>query len=412
MIPPADIANLSQAASPSGISGGSGTPAIAPSLDSASIATALTQNSQNILAQVAVGRPLQAQVLAQLEDGSFIVGVEDSALRMSLPEGTSVGSKLQMTFLGDSPRPTFLLDSQSDSNSPSISSGAKIISSVLQTAQEANAPSTLVGKTPILPEPAGDPPHIASAMQDSVEFSGLFYESHVSQWASGGRPMADLLREPQMEQTQDTGRGANAQSAQANGASRGQAAQLASQGNALQRPATSDADLAKLIENARTSADTRSPLGQTLSNLLNNTRGLPQEADTMVKPAGVSPQDAQTIHLQLNALEQNRYVWQGELWPGQKMEWEIQEEESRQNKAAQVDPDQSSWNSTVRFELPNLGRISATIHLSGGHVQMRVAAASNETAARLRSHGQDLAQALDDAGSPLDSLSISQDEQA
>jgi hypothetical protein len=407
MIPPADIANLSQTS----ISGGtSSAPAIAPSLDSASVATALTQNSQNILAQVAVGRPLQAQVLAQLEDGSYIVGVEDSALRMSLPEGTSVGSKLQMTFLGDSPRPTFLLDSQTDNNSASISWGARIISNVLQTAQQANASSTLVGKTPILPEPAADSPHIANAMQDSVEFSGLFYESHVSQWASGERTIADLMREPQMQQTPDAERSKAAQSAPANGNSR--TAQEAAAGNALQRPATSDADLAKLVENARTSADTRSPLGQTLSTLLNNTRGLPQEADTMVKPAGVSPQDAQTIHLQLNALEQNRYVWQGELWPGQKMEWEIQEEENRQSKAAQADPDQSSWNSTVRFELPNLGRISATIHLSGGHVQMRVAAASNETAARLRSHGQDLAQALGDAGSPLDSLSISQDEQA
>jgi hypothetical protein len=411
MIPSADIANLSQTSSVGGPSSGSGAPAIAPSLDSASVATALAQNTQNILAQVAVGRPLQAQVLAQLEDGSYIVGVDDSALRMSLPEGTSVGSKLQMTFLGDSPRPAFLLDSQSDSNSASISSGARIISSVLQTAQEANAPATLTGKTPILPDPAADPPHIANAMQDSVEFSGLFYESHVSQWVSGERSMADLMREPQMQQAPDTGRD-NTASAQANGAAKTQSSPQAAPGNALQRPATSDADLAKLIENARTSADTRSTLGQTLSTLLNNTRGLPQEADTLVKPAGVSPQDAQTIHLQLNALEQNRYVWQGELWPGQKMEWEIQEEDNRQDKAAQADPDQSSWNSTVRFELPRLGRISATIHLSGGHVQMRVAAASNETAARLRSHGGDLVQALGDAGSPLDSLSIGQDEQA
>ncbi|HEX7640975.1 MAG TPA: flagellar hook-length control protein FliK [Burkholderiaceae bacterium] len=403
MIPPAEITNLSPTAPAAGTAG---TPAVAS--NPAAISTALAQNSQNILTQVAVGRLLQAQVLAQLEDGSYIVGIEDSALRMSLPEGTTVGSKLQMSFVGDSPRPTFLLESQTDTSSAQLSTAAKIISNVLQTADEANAPNALAGKTPILSAPASDPPHIANAMQDSVEFSGLFYESHVSQWASGERPLADLMREPQMQQAPDSGRTARSDLANAGRTQ----SQPQVQGNALQRPATSEADLAKLIDNARAGADTRTSLGQTLSNLLSNTHGLPQEADTLVKPAGINAQDAQTIHLQLNALEQNRYVWQGELWPGQHMEWEIQEEQGRQGQAAPADADQSSWNSTVRFELPRLGRISATIHLSGGHVQMRVAAVSNETASQLRSHGRELVQALGDAGSPLDSLSIGQDEQA
>ena len=403
MIPPADVTNLP----PAGAS--SSAPAVAPSLDSAAIATALTQNSQNILTQVAVGRLLQAQVLAQLEDGSYIVGVDDSALRMSLPDGTTVGSKLQMTFLSDSPRPTFLLESQTDGNSASLSSAGKIISNVLQTADEANAPTALAGKTPILPEPASDPQHIAGAMQDSVEFSGLFYESHVTQWASGERPLADLMREPQMQTAPDA-RGTSA--AQQQGAARMQGSQDTSESNVLQRPTTSANDLATLIENARAGADTRSPLGQTLTALLNNARGLPTDVDTMVKPATITPENSQTIHLQLNALEQNRYVWQGQLWPGQNMEWEIQEEHSRRGQNSQTDADESSWNSTVRFDLPKLGRISATIHLSGGHVQMRVAAASNETAGKLRRHGRALADALDDAGSPLDSLSIGQDEQA
>ncbi len=408
MIPPADITTFTQTAP----AGGTSAAPIAPSLDSAAVATALTENSQSILTQVAVGRLLQAQVLTQLEDGSYIVGVNDAALRMSLPEGTTVGSQLQLTFLGDSPRPTFLLESQTDSNSASLSSAGKIISNVLQSADETDAPTTLVGKAPILPEPgaAADPPHIASAMQDSVEFSGLFYESHLSQWASGERPLADLMREPQMQSTADAD-GSEA-TAQTNQAKTQGSAQSASQSNVLQRPATTEADLAKLIDNARTDVDERSTLGQTLATLLNNTRGLPTDADTMVKPAGITPDNSQTIHLQLNALEQNRYAWQGELWPGQRMEWEIEEEQNKGGQNNQADADLASWNSTVRFELPNLGRVSATIHLSGGHVQMRVAAASADTAGKLRAHGKALAQALGDAGSPLDSLSISQDEQA
>lgn len=398
MIPPADITNLisNTLATSSSVA-----PAVSPSLDSGAIATALTDNSQNILTQVATGSLLQAQVLTQLQDGSYIVGVNDTALRMSLPEGTTVGSRLQMTFLGDSPRPTFMLESQSDANSASLSSAAKIISNVLQTASEANAPSTLVGKTPILPEPAADSPHIANAMQDSVEFSGLFYESHVSQWASGERPISDLMREPQMQAPEND-----------KAAAQGTRQQNLPSGNVLQRPTTNAGDLAKLIDNARASVDSKSTLGQTLNTLLSNAKGLPQEADTMVKPGGMTADNAQNINLQLNALEQNRYAWQGELWPGQHMQWEIQEEENKKGQANTGDADQSSWNSTVRFELPNLGKVSATIHLSGGHVQMRVAATSADTAKTLKANGKSLADALGDAGSPLDTLLISQDEQA
>jgi hypothetical protein len=411
MIPPADVTTLIPT-TPAG--GASSAPAIAPSADAATIATALTQNSQNILTQVAVGRLLQAQVLAQLEDGSYIVGVDDSALRMSLPEGTSVGSQLQMTFLGDSPRPTFLLEGQTDASSAQLSSAGKIISDVLQNAGDANAPTTVAGKTPILSEPGADAQHIAGAMQDSVEFSGLFYESHVSQWATGERPITDLLREPQMQADADAERAASAENGQAAQASSARTQNAAAQADSamLRRPGTSETDLASLIDNARTSADTRTPLGQALATLLGNNRGLPTDVDTMVKPTAITPENSQTIHLQLNTLEQNRFIWQGELWPGQHMEWEIQEEENRDGPGAQSDPDQSVWHSTVRFDLPRLGRVAATIHLSGGHVQMHVAAASNGTAGKLRMHGQALADALGDAGSPLDSLSISQDEQA
>ena len=62
MIPPAEITNLSPTAPAAGTAG---TPAVAS--NPAAISTALAQNSQNILTQVAVGRLLQAQVLAQLE---------------------------------------------------------------------------------------------------------------------------------------------------------------------------------------------------------------------------------------------------------------------------------------------------------------------------------------------------------
>jgi flagellar hook-length control protein FliK len=146
-----------------------------------------------------------------------------------------------------------------------------------------------------------------------------------------------------------------------------------------------------------------------LNNLFNNRNAL-QEADTAVRTPSLTQNAAQTINLQLNTLEQNRITWQGELWPGQHFEWEVSDESSR---GAQTggNENQAAWQSVVKFELPHLGKISATINLAGGHVQMRVNTASAGAASVLTVHGSELADALNEAGSPMDSLIIKQDEQ-
>ena len=64
----------------------------------------------------------------------------------------------------------------------------------------------------------------------------------------------------------------------------------------------------------------------------------------------------------------------------------------------------------MRFELPRLGKVSATLHLSGNRVAVQVQAASEATADLLRANGGQLALALEAAGSPLDSLRVSRDE--
>jgi hypothetical protein len=66
----------------------------------------------------------------------------------------------------------------------------------------------------------------------------------------------------------------------------------------------------------------------------------------------------------------------------------------------------------VRFSLPTLGSVAATICLTGNRVHMQLQAASEQTAWLLRERSAELASALDAAGSPLDALTVKQDEQA
>jgi hypothetical protein len=124
---------------------------------------------------------------------------------------------------------------------------------------------------------------------------------------------------------------------------------------------------------------------------------LVQQSDAL---QSVNQQATQLIQSQLHTLEQQRFVWQGELWPGQRMEWEVNKDKGGQSSAG--DPEQQAWQSTVRFRFPMLGTVSAIM----------VKTDDAETAALLRAHGGELAQALNDAGSPLDSLIVNDDGQA
>ena len=127
------------------------------------------------------------------------------------------------------------------------------------------------------------------------------------------------------------------------------------------------------------------------------------------------PDTSQLVNLQLNALDQPRVQWRGEVWPGQQMEWEVRDDghpAKDAQRGAQQDEENRNWQSTVRFDLPTLGKVSATINLVGDRVQMQVRVANPVTANTLRSFGPRLSEALDAAGSRLESLSVKQDEQA
>ncbi len=333
----------------------------------------------------AVGQVFQAQLLSQLEDGTFVVNVAQNALRMSLPAGSTVGETLNMTLLATEPRPAFLLDQQNSGTSASLSSAAKLINTALQTAQQAGAPTTLVGKTPIVATPQATTPALADALKNNIDFSGVFYESHVGQWVNGDRPLADLLREPQV-QAQEALPPAHGRRRKASAA--GMDA-TGTAGTLLPRPPVSEEQLTNQVTSllnavrsnptsnaASTTAasgaqEARTSLAQTLSTILSG-NNLPKEADVLVREPTMTQQNAQTINLQLNTLEQNRIVWQGELWPGQRMEWEINEDGRNRGQGGAPDGSQAAWQSVVRFELPKLGKVSATIHLTDGHVRMQV----------------------------------------
>lgn len=327
------------------------------------------------LNQISIGQHVPAKVLERMTDGTFLVRLADTSAKMSLPVGTKVGDDLDMTLLERQPRPTFLLGTANAGKSgdapATLSSAGRLIDHLLQAFQQNGNSAALVGRVPVLPSPVAGSPQVAAALQDAVDVSGLFYESHLAQWVAGSRPLASLLREPQAQQM---------------------AALPDPDGNSSTEPS-----LLRQLFQQWSSSD------QSLADLMQQSmqkHGADQAAQN------INSQSAQMINAQLNALELQRFAWQGELWPGQKMEWEV----SRDDKEGENgQPEQESWQSAVKFELPTLGDVSATIHLVGERVSIFIRTGSDESAALLRAHGGQLADALGAAGSPLEALTVNHD---
>ncbi|RBA25807.1 flagellar hook-length control protein FliK [Herminiimonas fonticola] len=345
------------------------------------------QESVDRLLQLTLGKEYQAQVLSRLTDGSFLVKVDDAVASMKLPAGSKAGDTLDLTLLATQPRPTFILGKAEAGATTSISNAGRLIGNMLQLAQQDGMPSAVVGKTPLVATPGASAPQIASALQNAVAFSGLFYESHVAQWAAGERSASALLLEP----------AAKLSNTALAPAANGQAVPADTNGN----------DLGRLMSNVREWVGGE----RALADLLRTSQTKQADQDSTVpllgKQQDVSGNEGvKLISLQLDTLEQRRIMWQGELFPGQPLEWEISDDTPEQ-KTDQSEPEKS-WNSTVRFTLPSLGSVSATIRLTGDHVQVQVNTPNEETATTLRNHGKLLADALDSAGSTLDSLLIKQ----
>lgn len=331
-----------------------------------------------------VGKTMPGQVMGRMSDGSYLVRVAGTPARMQLPAGAQLGAEIPLTLLGINPRPSFQVgagrdgaanltyaDAQAepdaaatlgaqagsraggaaatllgkapltpsallptlnaDTPAPELSSAARAINSVLVQAESApGAPQALIGKGPLMAAPPPNPAQLAQNLRNAVDSSGLFYESHVAEWAEGKRPLASLMQEPQM--------------------------QKAMQG-----------------EMPKTGTDLAS---------------------------------AQLINLQLHTHEQSRVQWQGEAWPGQKMQWDVTRDAPEGGQHGTQDEEQAAWRSGVRFQFPLLGDIAAQVVVQGGKVHIQMQAGSEDSAATLRQHAATLENAMAASGWPLASLSI------
>jgi len=201
----------------------------------------------------------------------------------------------------------------------------------------------LIGKSALFGNAAPDTDKLAQKLNDTISKSGLFYESHVTEWVKGERPLSDLMREPQMQHMQQ-----------------------------LQRLAQQS--------------------GESLARL---------------GPGGPDLTPAQMVNQQLHTQEQGRVQWNGEAWPGQQMQWEVKREQRDGSRQQQADDGQEQvWRSGVRFRLPMLGKVAATVTMVGDQVHVQLQTDTDDAATTLRAYAGQFEAAMAAAGGLLSSLAI------
>lgn len=270
---------------------------------------------------------------------------------------------------------------------------------------------------------------LAAALEQTVNESGLFYESHLAQWLSGGYTAQALANEPQTRLAAESLQlpldwGNPAASADAAAMPGWQAAGGAVPAGGgwlphelppqLSLPAFGAAPHAGAAPYSGTAADGTSWRGAQTTLLEDaafggSYAGRSASADSDARAsiaASIHPATIPLVRQQLDVLATQQFRWTGEIWPGAKLDWTIEPERERRGRSGEAEDDtQQTWRTRVTLALPTLGTVDAELVLNGAQLVVRVQA-SPGGAARLTSGGAAFGRRLQAAGIELAGLQI------
>ena len=221
--------------------------------------------------------------------------------------------------------------------------------------------------------PTGLAGQLAQALSQAMQGSGLFYESHLREFAFGQRTLEQLRGEPQAQ----LGR---------------EAASNTQGGN---NPARAGAEAA----NQAQSSQAATSAGQ-------NTAAQSAQASAQLAGAllGMDPATHMLVRQQLEVLANQAFAWQGEPWPGGEMEWEVQR---REPQGGGEDPE--NWSTRLKLNLPGLGEVVARLSLAQSQLIMHLDAP--ESAELIAANTGQLRERLSGHGLKLSQLTISRDSE-
>lgn len=315
------------------------------------------------VASLAPGQPITAKILEQLPDGRYKVQLAGRALSMQLPATARPGQDVRLVYVGPEPRLTFAL-AHDQASSTTVSSAGRLAAALTAAGQK---PATATVTAPLFEAMPMQGSEIAPRLREALTLSGLFYESHQAQWIDGQRPLNQLLREPQGK-------------------------------------------LSPLVVGDTTTVAANGDVAHPLSALAtqpateSNPETPPASQRDASPAAPAHPDSLPIIQQQLGALETGQILWQGQLWPGQFVDWKITEFADEHRAAADQE---STWETQLNLALSALGSIDARLKLQQGGVAISLQVDDTAAVSLLQNRSAELVNAMTAAGLSVSEMRVS-----
>src|SRR5574343_445677 len=334
------------------------------------------QQITDVLSDLVPGQRILAEVQALLPNGTYRAVVAQRDVTLALPFSAKPGDTLELEVAESDGKLTLaFIANRADSALPktppesvstSLSSAGKLIGNLLNEIGgdgRKAPPVPLNNAQPLvdsMPKTAAD---LAPVLKQAVTQSGMFYEAHQARWVAGELPTESLRQEPQ-------------------GKLPVQGAQIPNA--AVDAETRLDRDIAPRARspqspNATVEAENRP---KSIFSAAVDTTPIPVKTSAQAgseAPASINhriPNElTPLVQQQLDGLSTQNFAWQGQIWPGQQMWWEIGRDQQHGNT-----PDDPSrpWQTRLKLTLPLLGQIEAALELNaGGEVGITLQAASD-----------------------------------
>jgi len=376
-----------------------------------------TQKLTDALSDFVPGQRVMATIQALLPNGTYRAMIAQRDITLALPFAAKTGDTLELEVVESNGKLALataigkqLAPADADGNasvSTRLTTTGRLIADLLAGMDKAGGkrpePAPLNNAQPVIDKFPANSADLVPALKTALARSGMFYEAHQARWVQGQMSTESLLQEPQGRLSP--------------------AAQMLGQ-QAIDNPGRSALPNTPSAQNPSPSAPL--PAGQQAIDsqgravlALNNLPPAQNQASMAATPSAatpsapvqvsmaqvIAPDLAPLVQQQLEALATNTYVWQGQIWPGQNMEWEIIEEDDPRNRKEENVA--SSWRTQLRLKLPRLGGIEATLRLAGGqNVEISLRTEDPLTRQKLSAANQPLLQQFEALGITLKSFTV------
>jgi hypothetical protein len=355
-----------------------------------------TQQVSDVLADLVPGQRVLAEIQALLPNGAYRALINQRDVTLALPFSAKAGDSLELEVVDNDGTLALAVvarrQGQSDANAggerpaveTTLSRTGNFIAGLLARSDEGEPakPAPLNANQPIAAAPPAKGADLVPLLKQALSQSGMFYESHQSQWLGNQLTTQTLLTQPQgqlsplLQQTPQAQAG-EVQTQQANA--------LVGM-NKAPDGAAKPAELAATLVSAGAEQSVAS-------------------RSAMVSTQLVAPDLLPLVQQQLEALASQTYIWNGQAWPGQAMRWEIVEENDGQAHQ-DGEAEQAPWQTRLTLIMPQLGEVRAALRISGGELTLSLSTLSNEAAIQLANGGDGLRNQMEAAGLTLSGFTV------